>query len=167
LDNKEWDADLLGRRGWWACSEHAKNQHQQTTTDTRHAPKRPGRAAGVMGRGEIGPGAGAGAGGRMAGLGRHCAQAGTFGFGASIAGTDVGTGAGAGRLLGALSLRVDLCTTFHAGRAWMGGPSSIGGGVVATGGGAGGSWDGGVQLGEYSPPAPCFDLTAINSAISN
>lgn len=25
---------------------------------------------------------------------------------------------------------------------------------------------GGVQLGEYSPPAPCFDLTAINSAIS-
>ena len=55
-----------------------------------------------------------------------------------MAGT--GAGAGAGRLLGALSRRVDLCTTFHAGRAWTGGPSSMGGGVVAAGGGAGGSW---------------------------
>lgn len=55
-----------------------------------------------------------------------------------MAGT--GAGAGAGRLLGALSRRVDLWTTFHAGRAWTGGPSSMGGGVIAAGGGAGGSW---------------------------
>jgi len=61
-----------------------------------------------------------------------------FGLGASIAGT--GAGAGAGRPLGTLSRRVDLCTTFHAGRAWTGGPSSMGGGVAGAGGGGGGSW---------------------------
>jgi len=131
-------------------------------------PNNPGRAAGVIGRGDMG--AGIAVGGIIAGFGRHCAHAGKLGFGASIAIGDcagAGVGVGAGRAFGALSRRVGLCTTRHAGRAWTGWPSSIGGGVVAMGGGAGGSWGVGAQLGEYSPPAPCFDLTAISSAISN
>lgn len=69
---------------------------------------------------------------------RHWAHAGRAGLAASMAGMGVGAGAGAGRLLG--GRRVDLCTTFQAGRAWTGGPSSIGGGVLVAGGGAGGSW---------------------------
>lgn len=65
----------------------------------------------------------------------HCAQAGRFGFGGSIA----GTGAGAGRVLGAaLSRFVGLWTTRQAGRAGPVKPSS-GGGEAARGGGGGGS----------------------------
>jgi len=60
-----------------------------------------------------------------------------FGFGGSIA----GTGAGAGRLLGAAFSRfVGLWTTRQAGRAGPVGPSSGGGGEAAGGGGGGGSW---------------------------
>lgn len=66
----------------------------------------------------------------------HCAHAGRFGFGGSIA----GTGVGAGRLLGAgFSRLCGLWTTLQAGRAGPVKPSS-GGGEAGGGGGGGGSW---------------------------
>jgi len=115
------------------------------------------------GGGELGPGSGAAevpgtALGAIKGFGLHCAHAGTLGFGGSSGGTELGDG---GRCFArARSLRsARLLTTLHPGRAVPG--------AAGSGGGAGSSSGlGGLHAGEYSPPAPCLDLTDINSAIS-
>lgn len=129
-------------------------------------PNRPGRTTGLA---DLGVAATVIAGGMRAGFGIHCVHAGMFGLGLGLGASICGTGGLGGRLFGAFSRRVGLCTTRHAGRVCIGCPSSTGGGVAvgAAGGGKGGSWTCGFQSGEYCPPAPCFDLTAMSSAISN
>lgn len=133
-------------------------------------PKRPER---LVGGGEVGSGAAGvattGAGERSV-FGLHCAHAGILGRGGSRGGTadDAGTADGISFAIAFSFLSARLCTVRHAGRAGAGGPSSIGGRGGGGGGGApkpGGSW-GGCHSGEYSPPAPCLDLTLMSSAIS-
>lgn len=133
-------------------------------------PKRPER---LGGGGEVGSGtagvAMTGAGERRV-FGLHCAHAGMFGRGGSRGGTADGAGTEVGMSFAiAFSfLSARLWTVRHAGRAGGGGPSSIGG--SGAGGGRGATKpcgsEGGCHSGEYSPPAPCFDLTLMSSAIS-
>jgi len=114
----------------------------------------------------LGGGAAAAAGTGMGdnkGLGRHWAHAGIFGLGDSGGG---GGGAGEGAILArARSFRSALlCTILQPGLAGATtAPSSSG----AGGGGASSGWSSfGFHSGEYSPPAPCLDLTLMSSAIS-
>lgn len=102
------------------------------------------------------PGIGFGA---ISGFGLHCAHEGKLGFGGSSGGTEPGDG-GRCILARAFSRRsARLLTTRHPGRAPAGASGS---------GGAGGASSGlGLHSGEYSPPAPCLDLTLMSSAISN
>jgi len=116
-------------------------------------------------------------------LGFHWAHEGSSGRGASMAGGGGGGGVGAGACATALPFRLPpgpgsgrLWTVRQPGRAGASGSSSRGGlPGGGPGGGPGGPGGGGMsssgrylgrQSGEYSPPALCFALTAINSAIS-
>lgn len=189
---------------------------------TQDVPKRPGRAAGVIGRGETGPGPGAAVavGGIIEGLAkhehtdqyienmtrrRHAARTSPLSpsrqirFG-SLDGRH-GRRGGGGEALGC---SLPSCRFVHdfpcwsgldrrsvingrrGGRRWRRGRWFLGLEVAQkTERGVKAKikvfqykcdWQrrrgprrrltDGVQLGEYSPPAPCFDLTAINSAIS-
>lgn len=189
---------------------------------TQDVPKRPGRAAGVIGRGETGPGPGAtvAVGGIIEGLAkhehtdqyienmtrrRHAARTSPLSPSRQIRFGSLdsrhGRRGGGGEALGC---SLPSCRFVHDFPCWSG----LDRGSVINGRRGGRRWrrgrwflglevaqktergvkakikvfqykcdwqrrrgprrrlTGGVQLGEYSPPAPCFDLTAINSAIS-
>lgn len=94
-----------------------------------------------------------------------------FGFQVAQAGSGLASGGGGGAATGAgrdlgsfLCAMAFLLTVRHAGFAGPAATSSSGGGTAS---GAGGSGSFGFQSGAYSPPAPCFDFTAMSSAISN
>jgi len=130
--------------------------------DGHYIPKRPARGVGGTGRGlaaEAIFGVGA-----KSGLGFQVDQAGCGGLETSGAGAGAAGAMAFGASLSLLFFSGLLYTVLQAGLAGAGGASAAGG--AGSGAGAGGASILGFQSGEYSPPAPCFDLRLINSAIS-